>query len=955
MHSTSNISGLFRKLSSYLLLIIIIGIIGYQHTQTYAVLRTDEMNIEMWLNPAHILVPEKISAIWTGEGAQDVLLNDEQVNINDIRQINGDYCQAVIFTVVVQDGTSYQFNLQPVIWSKPSMLFLLMLAFLLVSLIGVDLHIPVLHPVGERIHNLLNFSNDSYWQQNGMLWIRVLLATTAFFILHVSLLPDCLQDEVLPVSSPFIGTGIVATIALLISMVRPQLLITMISLWKRWIPYTLTIFLILIYWISITSTIFTVPKFHRIVILMIVLCIGIVFLLVTRNTRHIEFNFALHRSPSGHGVIWIVLLVGWGILYLTNWGDILNNSFLQTCIGLTLFILPGLLLSTIVLPKQPRWAGLVSSGFLLSVFITLLLWLVSIIFGLSSNLFQFMFAGVGAVSLLYLVTRDQKIHLRFFRVPAMSIMETIAFGFGLFSFIMIITMMINMYPVDGDHRLYNAIITEFAESPALSLREPFLGTGLMMRNRLWLMVWLVSQSLIVSFSDLNILESFQHINLVLVFVLGCALYELLRRFNVPRLFALLVFVFTGLAIFTQLNGISETGFVFLFRLSQDKVIAAWIFTPIVVAILYDFLKHQTIRYAGLFVIAAITSVNVHATIFFYIAIIGGVFSFLYVVFQSKQWKHILFVGMVFVGCALVPFILRETGSREYTLGTADVEEIPSVDAVRLALDDDLTLYGINPELRDGSAVMLVYIASVLALFTIQRYPLGYYIMGGVILLMLVSNPLTAPIIAKFVTLFQLWRVTWLIPFGVAGVFVVMIFYLCSKTYSARIANALLLLVISIILITTIDVFESQIDARLKDIPDRSYFNNQPTFDALIEIADFIQTDGHDEQYTVFAETSFALYVPSSAYNIHAILWHNQSRAGIEVEHFIQRDIDHSRFYAEDLTVEELHSLLDKYNIRYLLVLPNSKISLRTVLVASPQISDPIHFGVIDVWIYDAES
>ena len=654
-------------------------------------------------------------------------------------------------------------------------------------------------------------------------------------------------------------------------------------------------------------------------------------------------------------MIWLLVIVIWLILYFTDWTAILNNDILQTIAGIFLFLVPGAIFG-ILYCGEIKWTQFFALGLVFSSLIALLLAICALALGFSSDTFQLLFKVTSTLSLLLLIQRRDQVHVQRWEHSPLTYLEVVLFGLGIISAIGLLLVMSDLSSIDGDYNTYNAMITEFAASSRLTLQDPFLGTNNLIKSRLWLVGWLIDQSLIIEFSQLNILQNFHYINLLLVFLVYTVIYDLIRRFGIPRKFAILIFVFTNFAILSQLYN-SQIGEVFIHRLAQDKVITAWVLAPIFVRIVYDFLTDSNWRTGGLVIVVSIVTVNFHAVIFVYIAMIVGVFVVLYVMFHSHRWQHIIFVGVVVTLSALIPFMLRQVAPDDFIFESTDIlnsGEEPEAFA-RLTLSDDGILYGIASFLRDGTAFSILFLALLIALIRIRYFVAGYYIIACLVVLFSVSNPITAPLLGKVISPFQLWRAPWLMPFGIASVVLLREIDRYSHKLSEHIRHIVLLVIAIGFTVTTINLSNTYIQHRLTNPPKNSYSQKQQIYNDLVKIGDLMRSQNSTESITVFADNPIMYLIPSIDANIHALIWHNPSQIRMTYDELVEREIDHNRFYADDITLDEFHMLLDKYKIDYLILSSTFIRPLNSLLEKSPCITDKQTYGSITLWTVKHQS
>jgi hypothetical protein len=944
----------------YIILVLVISLFIFLQMQTYISIREDNLTVQIDLNPSHNVLPQETLVSWDVEGVQGIYFNDFGVIGHDQRVKDGGFCQPFVFDILTEDSRTLQFRLTPFIWTNPIHIIISSFCiFLFVSVIASLFSIPILKDIGNRIIEVFDINREDYWHHNGMFWLRVLLWMITVFLCNPLFVTTCLSPnnffELPPSVMALVFLGMFSIILLVVSILKPQILLSIVRRLKHFLPYPLVGLVVFLYWaVSFDATVH-LPEIYRLPIRILIFTLGATLLFIGQNTRDMPLNIRIPTSGLGRWLFLLSSTILWVFSYQSQWASIINNYFLQTLVGLALFIIPGCLLVRILISEHLRWTRLITLGFIFSIFVVTILVPISIILGLSATVFQWLFTIIGLLLLLYILKNKHTVTIPVLTVTSFSLFEILMVSFSLVSILLLGLVMRDMPSVNGDYLTYNAMVTQFAETSQFSLADPFLGTDNLMKPRLWLLAWPISQSLIVLFSNLNILLIFQNLNFLLVFLVIFAVYDLLHRFEVPRQFALISIIAIAFAVFTQLSSLTTVGTVFLYRLAQDKVMVAWLLSPIVVGSAYDFLKHGNLRYGIIFSAVALATVNVHATIFFYIGLIVGILVTLYVLFQSRKWQHIIIVGMILGSCTLIPFTLRYIAPDDFTFDVADIPEKRSEHHERhiesLALSDDLdVLYGISPQLRDGIAFIMVYVATGIALFTLKSFPLGYYIIACSVLLLAVSNPITAPLIGKLISPFQLWRAPLLMPFGIATTVVLYTLSRYTDLVSSYVSRFILLTIIVGAVSTMTNVVDKKVSQQKLNPYRDSYLQEQPIYKALVEAAHFIQLDTDQSRIMVFTDSSLSNLIPSMASDVYTLIWRKYRQAGLSLNVYRERRVDHDRVHANDLTLSEFHNLIDKYTIQYIILPSGFRGHLKSLLENSPRIIHDKNFGRIVVWI-----
>lgn len=892
--------------ASGLLLTLIIFLV-HHHSQTYVSQEMQGASIQLWLEPAHIFTPQEVEVAWNVTGINGIYLNEGGVIGNDQRMLVGDYCQPITFDIILEDDTTQTFTLKPVMWSNPLFIGASLGIVALLVIIALQFGFPLPAPI-SKLRDILKFHQPDYWQQYGMLWLRALLLGIIVYVGILYVVPTCLNTEsptqLRALSTTF--TGVFTLLLLIASIFIPRRISDVAQLIRHSIPYPIPVALIALFWISIYNEIVFVLDVFRTPLLILLFLFGVALLFNLQNKRDFQISIPVPDAKRNHLLSAGFAFVIWLIVYHSPWVSLFDRNFLQTLLGFGLFVVPGALLTIIIIPQHINAVRLLTVGIVLSILITVIFASIVFVLGLSATVFEMMFSLMGFV-LLYVVIFHKRVNtITIWRSRSFSLLEVMAIVCGIFAVFQLMVVMRNP-ELGPDILSYNPLVTEFAQTPHFSFHDVYLGTDNVMPPRLWLIGWPLAQSLIVNFANLNILQAFSELNALLVVPVCLALYGLIRRYNIPRPIALLVFIVFPYSIFTEIDP-SHVGVEFLNRLIEDKVLVAWLMTPVFLHALYDYLSTSDRRQFLLIVLLAFTIVNSHATSFFYIALIAGSFTCLYVLLHTRKWHHVVIVAVIFGSCAIIPLGLRQLEPQHYVVDVEDADELGIHRLRRLAFDDDDRILGIPEELRDGQAFMIVYLAGAIAIFAVGKSPMGYYIWAGLVPLFIVSNPITAPLIGKLITVNHLWRATWFVPFAIATVFCLWMLFKILARLSSNLAYFITFLIALGLVLPIID-----------DIQIQTFNTTSLQRDELVDMTEHIIPETDDTSITVFADEDYVFIIPGLQWNMHTIVWRKSEQPSISVAEYDEREQDYEEFYSDDLTLADLNELLDTYDIDYFIL------------------------------------
>jgi hypothetical protein len=184
------------------------------------------------------------------------------------------------------------------------------------------------------------------------------------------------------------------------------------------------------------------------------------------------------------------------------------------------------------------------------------------------------------------------------------------------------------------------------------------------------------------------------------------------------------------------------------------------------------------------------------------ALIAGTYGFFRLMIKRNLKAYSLMV-LVFTLCMIVPFSLRFFENEDiydFTMTAAlEAGRGNKLNPGQLWLLENDKFYGISPAIMGGFPYELSLLACAVAIFYFKRDKTSAYLLASFAVLALATIPYTGWLIGLAVTPFQLWRLTWLMPFGIAMAYLVKIVLAITtnlpvlKRYRAWIRPATLLL------------------------------------------------------------------------------------------------------------------------------------------------------------------
>jgi hypothetical protein len=688
-----------------------------------------------------------------------------------------------------------------------------------------------------------------------------------------------------------------------------------------------------------------------------------------------------HRRIIRVGVV-LVFLILWAGLWYGSLPELLGDYlWLRTLTGVALFMLPGIFLQQIIYADEPwRVSRVLAVGFAMSVGMTGLLGGVATIFNWP---FLFVKAGLfvlGAAFFIISMIRGSWS----FQVSPIEQRETngtvIMTMLGLIAFLVFSYLpyaMTSFYYEDySDYQTYNALVTNFEESDALSLNEIFLGTNNRLPSRFWLSFWPLSQAVMVNLSGLHILILFMTLSSVIVSLSLVSVYALARSLDFSRQTAWLAVIAQIFSLTFLMIGGPEArpGLWLTMRSLHDKTVAAFVLVPILLLVMNDFLTTRRRRYLLLFGLAGFALLLTHPVMLLIGSIIAGLYSLGELVVDRTRFKQLVTLGILLAIAMSPAFYIRiftpdEYSSKVNTGIRATLEkrgELPPYWYGRYTIIDDGRFFGFNSDLVSGTSFTLACAGGLVALFYVRKERVARYVCAALLLVFIGLVPYTGWLLAKVIALSQLIRVPMIVPFGISIAFLVrwandrgLRRVLPAKIYQ-RTAAVLLLPAVSVgFLVSTIDFLDDQ-GWLLADLHYLYYDRDTEAFirrNDLVALGDRME-ELIDQQALVLGNSSklsSQIVSLSGETKTYLLFGYSATKsgsfAGIGREESLQRDT----MFREKTSDSERLELMDTYGIEYVIIDQQEPL-LHSMIATYPDlfVLDSV-FGDYSLYVYKGRS
>lgn|GEM_PF-1576126 len=475
----------------------------------------------------------------------------------------------------------------------------------------------------------------------------------------------------------------------------------------------------------------------------------------------------LFRIRQRYISILLCLLI-WLILTLAPWQGLLGEQFLiRFLISLAIYVSPGIFISYLIEIRQPPdWLRLFLIGLLISTTITGILGLVARGLQLSFLFIQTGYILVGAILMVAVVIAyHKKVSLPFttnlWDVLSLLVVVVLA---------AFTARMALPRPIHDDSYTYNALLYYYQHAEAITFGFPD-PLGRLNISRFWIAFWPLVEAMLAGFSKLDgLFITGVYLAPVLAVCALLATFTLGRALGFSRRGAALA-VTAQVFSLIRLSEVNLPGFEFFSQLIEDKAVAAFVICPILFLLVVEYLQNPKWKRLLLVSLGAIAVIFIHPVIFGMACLIIGLYGVIALFHRQQRWAYLKLIFLL-VLLVLTPYSFRFGNSGfQNSLSFSIHETIQSGQisklSGRIAYNENSLFYGISPELLKGFPYRLSLAASLVAIFFFMKNKLARFILASFLVLGICTLPYTGWLIGLFTTPPLLWRITWLMPFGLA--------------------------------------------------------------------------------------------------------------------------------------------------------------------------------------------
>jgi hypothetical protein len=469
----------------------------------------------------------------------------------------------------------------------------------------------------------------------------------------------------------------------------------------------------------------------------------------------------------------VALIPIWLFLSLFPWQVWFESSVIPRFVmGVLLYSVPGVLTFLYLSDDKKLSSRTLLGGFVISVLVTGLLGLLARLLQLNFTFISISFSLLGAAAIFIFIVCDVKVTFQFEKVTWWEVVSLLlAFGGALY-----FASLAKPPLIHDDAFTYNALLYYYQHANSLAFQFP-VSLDRLEVPRFWIAYWPLVEAMI---SDLSGVDGLLITGVYLPPALAClsflGIYSLGRTLNLPRAAAGLAILAQGFSLM-RLTKWNQPGNLFFQRLTEDKVAAAFVISLVLVLLVVEYLENPSVRKLILVGITALAMVFTHPIQFGMTCMIVGVYGLPSLLDKNIRWKYVMLIG-VLAAVVLIPYTFRFGGgeySQTLSFSLEDVEEndeFARLGVRRIDIIEGTRFYGISRYLTRGLPYEVSLAALALAPFFFWRNKAARYVLAAFLTLGVSMFPYTGWIVGLFTTPFQLWRLTWLMPFGLAFAFLV---------------------------------------------------------------------------------------------------------------------------------------------------------------------------------------
>ena len=330
-----------------------------------------------------------------------------------------------------------------------------------------------------------------------------------------------------------------------------------------------------------------------------------------------------------------ITIAVWLFFSLFPWQAWLQNfAILHFVIGLLIYLIPGVLMFLYITDDKNISPRVFLGGFVLSIFVTGLLGLFARLFQLNFTFIRWGFALWGAAAITLLFLQKEKVAFQFEKFIWWEIIIFV-FVTGCMIYFAAIT---SLPLIHDDAFSYNALLYYYQHAPALDFVFPASMARLEI-SRFWIAYWPLVEALISGLSGVDgLFVAGAYLPPALACFSFIGIYTLGQTLGLPRAAAGAAVLAQGFSLM-RLSRLNLPGNLFFQRITEDKVVAAFVISTILILLAVEYLEKPGTRKLILTGIAALAMAFTHPVQFGMTCMIIGVYGLPSLLNKAIRWKY----------------------------------------------------------------------------------------------------------------------------------------------------------------------------------------------------------------------------------------------------------------------------------------------------------------------------
>lgn len=323
----------------------------------------------------------------------------------------------------------------------------------------------------------------------------------------------------------------------------------------------------------------------------------------------------------------------------------------------------------------------------------------------------------------------------------------------------------------GDRWTYLGLVRNHLDAPRLATSSPFL-RGIPVIWRQALDTWGLQLAFLSKIAQVDPVDMYSlYLPPLLMIASALAYIGLAAEVFKNRNQALFAFLFQVIYLLSAIQSDEGIGFHFLARIIEDKFAALFILYPLAILFMLRYVSSGRLRSLLGFGLTVAASGLVHPIGPVHCALVTGGFSLAHLPFNWRREKVIRFLVLfVIILVAMVPPLLQRAQVSKFSLTSSAFTE-QSLDRALsdygdrlLILDLDRDIYMAHPHLIEHPLIILALLLTPLLLLDIRDSVAAQFLFSNmVVIVVLLYNPVTAPLLGKLITPWMVERLTWILP------------------------------------------------------------------------------------------------------------------------------------------------------------------------------------------------